>query len=51
MVKVGGKIGKRNKAGKDRSEEENEGRRKKIFEREVYAEITMGVMKTDTKAV
>jgi hypothetical protein len=33
LVKDGGKIGKRYKAGKDRSEEENEGRREKIFER------------------
>jgi hypothetical protein len=42
LVKDGGKIGNRNKAGKDRSGEENEGRRKEIFEREVYVEITAG---------
>jgi hypothetical protein len=51
LVKDGGKIGKRNKAGKDRSEEENEGRRKEIYEREMYVEITAGTMKTDTVAV
>jgi hypothetical protein len=46
LVKDGGKIGERNKAGKDRSGEENEGRGKEIFEREMYVEITAGAMKT-----
>jgi len=36
LVKDGCKIGNRNKTGKDRREEENEGRRKEIFEREMY---------------
>jgi len=51
LVKDGGKIEKRSKAGKDRSEEENEGRRKKIFEREIYVEISAGATNTDTVAV
>jgi hypothetical protein len=51
LVKDGGKIGKRNKVRKDRSEEENEGRRKEIFEREMYVEITAGVVKTVTVAM
>jgi hypothetical protein len=42
LVKDGGKIGKRNKEGKDRSEEENEGRRKEIFQREMYVESNCG---------
>jgi hypothetical protein len=39
LVKDGGK---RNKGGKDRSEEENKRRRKEIFEREIYVENNCG---------
>jgi hypothetical protein len=51
LIKDGGKIKKRNKAGKDRSEEENKGRRKEIFEWEMYVEVTADAMKTATVAV
>ena len=41
LVKDGGKIGKGNKEGRDRSEEENERRRKEIFQREMYVMYEM----------
>jgi hypothetical protein len=49
LVKVGGKIGKRNEERKDRSEEENE--KRKYFREKCMWKITAGKMKRDVVAL